>query len=492
MKFMNPIEVSRQLEFQGHWFILGPEDKDLTGRQKFPGIMHFKADGAAKLSIIGCCGKDFLLNHKKVPVITGRCCSCSSEQGMSDIWVSIFDAWGGAYGSLLCPAVMKSDFVFSDMWMGSSPLCQKDDICFSSVSFGVNNLEHLLFSNHFHSNWEASSKKFTIECTLPKSIVLFEDQDVQISISFSCEGGSWTLVQLDAALHEYVRVEIKSLRAGLPYYGKEKSYEYYIDAISSFLGILISARPYIYDIRGVQSDEPGTPKWFYRRWRRSLPHTTDLSRSYVKCLFPIISEGIDYQNVVKEYFRKYDSVKHNIRTLIDYNLGNQALTTKSLADLVFAFEGLSNHLFKTENKQYVETARENLYHVKMREDILSLCNDEQRKWINGRLDLNATLAIKLRVAVQELKELFPLLKKEDVATKLISYYRDARHTTAHSLSQADLNMDFYVSSIEWFTLFMAVLIIDRMTLDVEIIKKCLKPWEHTLLGLEKTIEDGLA
>ena len=493
MKFMLANEVAKSLELQGHWFVLGHEEKELAkGMQNFPGIMRFKADESAKLSIIGCCGDDYLLNHKKVPVITGRCCSCSSEQGMSNVWVSIFDAWGGSYGDLTCPAIMKSDFAFSEMWIGGSPFCQKSDVSFNSVSFAINNLEHLLFSNHFHSNWDPASKKIAIDCTLPKSIVLFEDQDVRVSISFNCEGGSWSLVQLDAALHEYVRVEIQSLKGCLPYYGRVKSYEYYIDVISSFLGILVFTRPYVYDVRGILTEATEIPKCFYRRWRRSLPRISDSSRSYVKCLFPIISDGIDYQNVVKEYFRKYNQIKHDVGTLIEHKLGTQTLTIKSLADLVFAFEGLSNHLFKTENAQYVEAIRDNQDHKKMRDAILALCNDEQKLWINGRLDINATLAMKLRVAVQKLNGLFPLLSKQSVASKLVSYYRDSRNTSAHSLSRADLNIEFYVSTVEWFVLFIAVLILERMSLDVSIIKNCLKEWEHALEGLEKTIENGLA
>ncbi len=494
MRFLQINDVSQQLNVQGHWYLLDSQDYEITpARLNFPGMMRFQADGDARLSIIGSCGADYTLRRKRVPVVVGRCCSQTGtpKEKCFDGWASIFDAWGGSFGNITCPAVMKSDFAFSDVWLGPSPLCQKSDACFDSVNFGINNLEHLLFSNHFRSNWEPSAKKLSIECTLPKDLILFENSDVRISISFICDGGSWTLVQLDSALHEHVRVEIEALKGPIKFYGKTNSYEYYVNAISSLLGLMIFNRAYIFDVRGEKKKKDNSPQWFCRRWRRTIPQSSAGTRAYLKCLFPIVSENQNCRGIVEEYIRKYDSIKRDVDTIIQLKHGTQTLTIKSLADLLFAFEGLSNHLCKAENAAYVESLRDNEDHKKIRDDILSRCTAEQVKWIGHKLDISATFAVKLRVAAQLLKPFFAILGDDKLTDKLISYYRDSRNGTAHSLSHTDLNVDFYVSSIEWLAMFMVSLILKRLSLDDEMLRGCLKAWEHTLSELEETIKDGL-
>lgn len=121
MRFLQINDVSQQLNVQGHWYLLDSQDYEITpARLNFPGMMRFQADGDARLSIIGSCGADYTLRRKRVPVVVGRCCSQTGtpKEKCFDGWASIFDAWGGSFGNITCPAVMKSDFAFSDVWFG--------------------------------------------------------------------------------------------------------------------------------------------------------------------------------------------------------------------------------------------------------------------------------------------------------------------------------------------------------------------------------------
>jgi hypothetical protein len=423
------------------------EKKTLVGvwsipgqRRKCYGTLHFELDGEQKLSIIGDLG-DFDYSHfSRLPefdVIHGAC----REDGQIKC-VTIFDAKYSRrstprpYGDMLS----ESDITFQDVWIGAGFYDKREDIVFSSFSFGLNNIEmwHNT-SNFFSRNYDSKKNSISTEMTIPDPIDFFSDDKVTISVAYWNQESGFGAGQTESTIRCIPYISISAKKGNMPYYGEEESFEFYFLMIFQLFQLLFLGQTFFFCMYGHISLSTSRKKTIPLLFREELLFARDITlKQRTKfflpdnVLFPYQSIKDNLPNLISNFQRYYKK----LRVVLDSAISSICATShgmNSLPLLLFSMEGLQQIFYHslgegTSEENAVEYSSFN----SMRDQIVQCCKTkEQKSFVKREISWKKSFRDRLFAILLDQKEVFSFLD-DDMCSSLADDLKKIRNDAAHS------------------------------------------------------------
>lgn len=376
--------------------------------------------------------------------------------------VTVFDAFGsGLQGNLMSPETCVTEFAFSSFWVGPYGFRSKDDARFKSVSFGINGLEGWYIRQSFDFNQdEKDYSQIEIKYKRPDEVMLFEDNLVTIKIGYAFHTSGFSLAQSKAEIVQTPRIVINAKNGKLPYYGGKNSFEFYVEFIHSFIGLLIGNDAFMYDLKCVAEPmkfdaEKKQPRQleilFEYRWSRELPamvHSDPLS-----VIVPF-EDGGKIVNAAKVFWGCFAKFGELFECMLMYTYKWRTITEHTLPEMVFLFEGMSKMLYldecRAEKKSRVVASGD----WDKIEEIKALTlerGDKKLSEMASRLfSEDPSLRDMMTVIFNKTREALPILKDDKTRGHLMTYLCKRRHGTAHSGKEERMSIQLDI----WCTKFL--------------------------------------
>lgn len=430
-------DVHDSIEAMGEWAIEG-EDKSAFG------VLRHEPTKLANLKIFG------MVNAEAPGTIVGK-----REGGHC---ITVFDAVGlHPYGNLLSPETCVTEYGFSSFWEGPQCFTKKSDVEFRQATFGINGLDGWYSPRAFDCSNEGKKRtKIRVEYKRPKTIKIFEDENVRIKVGYAVETSGVSIAQCRMEVAQVPRVIIRAKRGKIPFYDGVKSLESYIRFAHNFLALLIGKDALLYDLmctseflRVRKSDNSKIPvklvhgeKIFKYRWSRSLP--IEVKSDPLSIVIPL-SKDLDICNASKQFAKAFFADRELFESIVAYTYSWRTLTDNTLPEQVFLFEGLCKRLLLKEcrdEKMNRLGKSGDLKTIQQIEQLPAIAADKNMREMVKRLrNPDPSLKDMLTVAFRSTSDVFEFLQNEELAKDLKKYLGKRRNGTAHSSKACDSSVD---------------------------------------------------
>lgn len=350
--------------------------------------------------------------------------------------------------------LMKIVIGVSDVWAGSNPIqdlpMDKNDWRLHSYSFSLNGLEDWCGGVPFDVSPKDAGAGVTINYKRPESILVYEDDKVKVFISYDWRSSGMGIRQTSATITHAARIYItcKTELELLPYYGDEGSFSYYERFLTYFFGILIGGGAYDYARKGWLSTVANEGWSLFVAKSKPINTAKNMYRA-PWTVFRLINGKLP--KITQKYFGAYDKCEDDLYTLYASINAHQQVDMKSLAELLFAFEGLFAPSLSLEGDKYLRDHKGSQEARQLLDNVLEKCSKEECAFLKEKIQILLTYAMKLRVATEVARREFPCLQwdSEEFWTNLIQHLRNSRNLTAHSLERGAFDAECYMASIEF-------------------------------------------
>lgn len=430
-------DVHDSIEAMGEWAIEG-EAKSVFG------VLRHEPTKLANLKIFGT------VNTEAPRTIVGK-----REGGHC---ITVFDAVGlHPYGNLLSPETSVTEYGFSSFWEGPQCFDKKSEVRFRQATFGINGLDGWYSPPAFDCSNEGKSRtKIRVEYKRPKTIKIYEDENVRIKVGYAVETSGVSIAQCRMEVAQVPRVIVRAKRGKIPFYDGFKSLESYIRFAHNFLALLIGKDALIYDLmctseylRFRRSNNSKNPvrlvhgeKTFKYRWSRSLP--VEVKSDPLSIVIPL-SKNLDICNASKQFAEVFFSDRELFESIVAYTYSWRTFTDNTLPEQVFLFEGLCKRLLLRECREEKVNRLENSGDLKTIQQIEQLpvimADKDMREMVKRLRHPDPSLKDMLTVAFASTSDVFEFLRNEELAKNLKEYLGKRRNGTAHSSKKCDSSVD---------------------------------------------------
>lgn len=336
------------IEHLGYWWV-----PSVTGDQQLllrPGEIHAEPPRDFKLQVLGNLECEltpkglaalWLKNpFRKYKVINGACsggkritlfdCTLTHQQ-----WDSSDD-----------PHLIKSDIQYFDSWIGDECFTRKDDLKFVKFFAGMAGLREWHNVSAFVCHDESKEHKSSIAYQSPESLLLYDDMNVEIRLSYSWRPPSRSIAQHEASISHDARLVLKAKSSAVSFYGDRSSVEWYLTGVRTVIGLMIGFGNPLYACRGcVRLPAPGVQKIeLARSWWRDI--SKEVVSSPLDVWVPFSRLNNDINSIVHGFFALPEQVQ-NFAGHVVYMNGerHKDLTQGVLPSLVALFEGMQRELY---------------------------------------------------------------------------------------------------------------------------------------------------
>ena len=336
------LKEREEQEYLGVWWI--PSDN--AEQRNVSGVMRIAEGEKLDLQLLGT----FSLGERKFafenyPVVNG------ASHGLKRF--TMFDVSVVGQESNGSPAELDETKLWClEGWVGPECYTKKEDIAFFSLSAGMFGLSawHNVCPFSFDDNWEVHETKLVYK--RPEDVLLFEDDYVTISVGYAWKGPTRAIGQTEAAVRHEAQFVIKSKAGKLPFYGDNRSYEFYLNCVRTIIGLMTGAPAPLYNCTGVlrrhempHDGKPFVPEIVLKHtWRRDMPKLPGKGLSPLDVLVPYAKLG-NVREVMNNFFKLPKLVRDFAGHLVYLNGCDSNMTQGVLSELVFMFEGIHRELY---------------------------------------------------------------------------------------------------------------------------------------------------
>lgn len=411
--------------------------KNLTGKWWIPGSDHrcygtltFDISGEQHLKIIGSLEKNHPGTFQHYNVLHGYC-----QMDKKIYCVTLFSAWHTSLSgfSISKEAIGENIIGFQDVWIGNRFYEKQEDVKFASFSFGIHNLENWLDERTvFSINWNPFPSMTTTTMTLPPEVELYEDDNVKIGIRYTYYGPGTYMGQLETSMGYCPKISISSKKELLPYYGEERSFEYYWRCVFKFFELLLDGYTYYFDLQGFGI----IPEIKIQQEKMELifSHLITPKQSKNIIAYQVLMPYKKIKEILFTTFHNFMKYQKNIDAILE-NLFIYTMTNRyhnnPLPSLLFALEGLQQVFYKRfgEGKSEENSGEYEAFEAK-KEKIKSQCPEELHPFIKNTIRWQCPFGKRLSRMIQEYHDTFPFIS-DDICNKLSNDLKEIRNQYAH-------------------------------------------------------------
>lgn len=450
----------------------------LTGKWWIPGSEHhcygtltFDISGEQHLKIIGFLEGKHPGELQKYEVLHGYC-----QMDNKTYRVTLFNAWHTYLSGPMLNGqdICENTIVFQDIWIGNRFYDKRDDVKFSSFSFGIHNLE----------NWQDERRVFstdiknfpavtTATMTLPPEIKLFEDDNVEIEITYFCQAPGFREGQLSTSMRYCPLICIKSKNDLLPYYGEKSSFEYYWYCVYEFFELLLDGHTYFFDLRGFGK----IPEIKVTQEKMELLYSRPINPKQRRDVFPhqILMPYKKIKDSLYGTFSGFMNCQNDIMGILE-NLFTFTTTNtyhiNPLPSLLFALEGLQRIFYgKFGESSSDENKADYADFENKKNTIISCCPEALHSFIKQKLSWQVPFQKRLYRMIKEYSAVFPTIS-DDVCEKLSKELKDKRNQSAHCDNREDTSWGVIFNLTRFVEYFHYAIILHNCGMPQETIKNC--------------------
>ena len=448
------------VDVRGIWYINGEE------RQRF-GVLSYSPTKGALLKVFGML-KDLGTCRITGLLEDGRC-------------VTAFNAtFKGVSGNLLTPEICTTEFIFFDFWEGPVAIDNRDNAQFRSVSFGIHGLDRWYHRPAFNIKPDAlMSDGIEIKYQRPKSMELFSDDQVLITVEHNFKTSRISVVQNKAEIVQTQRIMIRAKNGKLPFWGDEKSFDFYIRFIHCFIGLLIGGDAFAYDFICIaeqfQQDKFGNILQYEKafNYRRAVDLPMRVQSNALSILVPCDDEGV-IVNMAKAFFVCFKKCGELLGRLLTYSYNWRTLTEYTLPELLFLFEGLSKRLYFNEcratKKKRVVDSGDWVRIEKIKQLVRGDADTTLRKIADRLFTEEPSLRDIVVTVFGKTASALPILEDPKIRSRLIDYLMKRRNGAAHAVNKSDINIQFDVWCKMFLFMDMLAMVLVYCGMSADVIK----------------------
>lgn len=345
------LKERQEQEYLGVWWI--PNDGD--EQRNVSGVMRIAEGEKLDLQLLGTFSpgeRSFAL--KDYPVVNG------ASHGLKRFTIFNVSVVGRQFNGSEPSELDETKLWCLEGWVGPECYAKKEDIAFFSLSTGMFGLSawHNVCPFSFDNNWDAHETKVVYK--RPEDVLLFEDDYVTISVGYAWKGPAQSIGQTEAEVRHEAQVVIKSKSGKLPFYGDDRSYEFYLNYIRTIIGLMTGAPAPLYNCTGVlqrhempHDGKPFVPEIVLKHtWRRDMPKLPEKGLSPLDVLVPYAKLG-SVREVAGNFFKLPKLARDFAGHLVYLNGFCSVMTQGALSELVFMFEGIHRELYGSDKKLIV-------------------------------------------------------------------------------------------------------------------------------------------
>ena len=364
-----------------------------------------------------------------------------------------------------------SQLLFVDAWIGPRKFESKDEVVFDRFFVGINGVSEWYEYGYEKAITTSSERERSVQMVVPKPILIYEDDEVLVEVVFRPDMAKENGFELRFTSGIMITSKVGPMR----YYGEDHSFEYWKKVFFSFIGLLIGRHAVILDCIGFVTDDDSHNQEIALRhlWRR------DIKKEYLKT---IKTEDIRFPwRLVKDqllacansYVTLGDEAIYFIGHLVYLQAKDEALQQSLLPELIFMFEGLENTLYEEENQKALAPRKE-----QGKKMLKQLCQGQAKElisWAKQNISFYLFLDDRLKIAIEDIGEVYPYLQEHNLVNVLFKYIKDRRNKYAHGRADDYYYADFrlYMFCIFWLWTFISSMILHRCGMSLEVVKKCL-------------------
>ena len=449
LKSLNPADNWQERILVGNWIIPGlfNGDTEVFGELRFDG----HSSNELKLTYNP---KEISLKSNPIDVVRinkvyGECNyhDGASTQSTGDLLFDCFVTKATSPLDLIFNKrpVAEVTIVAQSLWLGTGlkNIESKENLRFREFEFGISGLESWCDEFKFISQVATKPSGIRLEYLLPKTIDLYDDEKVDIKLRYSCNGPECAIGQTELKLAHHARlcIKVKDEERGMPYYGEFDSLEFYSKMVVAFFSFLIGDGEFAYDFHGVFS---GTnDAYFYMQrieQKKCQPRHKKAPYTAYKLLIGHFPERL------REFILSFKCKYGQLWTLNKYINAFSSIDDKSLSELLFAFEGLFDVVFKAESETFLKTDPDMAQKERFRNEILDACAGEAASsFAAQRIQISLSYAQKLRIAFDvAINELTCLRHTTSVFRDwIVALLKNERVSAAHSLENEQFNAELF-------------------------------------------------
>ena len=433
----------------GTWWIPGAG----TGTVKLSGELIFNTATGGSLTLSG----ELSTTTEKISVIHG--------EGNGKECITIFNAYvdGVFFHRTHTGLVVTQTVRFFDMWSGPQLFERKEDIVFTEYVFGIHNVENWLDHRGFRTAPHAiRGNKASLLFTIPRPVLLFEDDRFSILLTSDRVGTTVSFGQLVSTIEHFPRIVIRSKKGQLPYYGKTDSFSEREGMIFTLISLLMGTATWPFGPEGYGFSDANqfscfsSPTLFHcvqQDWREIIPAPTP---SAPELLFPYKTIGKRFPTIAAHFSNVFRSNENAIAVLFQLQSGQKTLNATTLPELLFAFESLEKVLLDKKNKKLENKDKTKIDRIKNK--LHPACTKKEWQLISNRLaPMGLSFSRRLRLVFWEVESIYPDLK--DVGSPLVEYLNKSRNNYAHEAKSTSDDNSLYRFAASWVAELMTVMIL---------------------------------
>ena len=441
MQNFSPSKMFEKRRYQGIWWIPGSDTKCY-------GTLFFDIDGEQKLCLIGNIEEEnplsFVVNSR-FRTIHGECwinrkLTC----------VTVFDAVciNLTTNLLDTKALPESTLSFSELWIGNVHYNTREDISFSVVYFGLNNLEKWKNDKGvFVSTIEEHLKSVSTDMKTPESIVLFSDEKVTISIDYIKQFPQLSIGQTEYTISCTPSIRISAKNGSLPYYGNEGTFEYYSLFMYHLFSLFLFGQTFFFCMHGYQSAPQGDLS--IQPIQEELLYARDITAKQRKSihllqdvLFPycVIKDCLEV--FIVSFHREYKRMRIVLETLLS-SIQSSSYTTESLPRLLYSLEGLQQLFYHSlgEGRSPENIENYTLFN-ETKNKIVQLCDTEDlKRFVRENIHWKKTFRDRLFYILMDNRNIFDFLN-DSISGRLSDDFKKIRNDAAHSNERDSSFIDY--------------------------------------------------
>ena len=454
LESVNPSDNWQERVLVGHWVVPGlfGRDENVFGELRFDGLSSSKLKLLYNPKVISL--KDNPIDVICIERVYGEC-TYHDDTFSKNTEVLLFNCF-------VAKAPSPLDLVFNNrpvaevtitvqhIWLGHGlkSVGSKEDLRFREFSFGIKGLEEWCDDFRFTSQLKTNPCGIKLDYLLPQDIYVYDDRNVCVKLRYSCNGPSASLGQTELKLAHHARlcITVKDEQNGLPYYGEFDSLEFYSKMLTTFFSLFIGDCAFAYDLKGCFFTI--NDAYFYTQ-RTKQPASRPRNKKAPYTVYKLISQRfLPITNCFFQAFRKHYG---ELWSLNKYVNSFAAIDEKSTSELLFAFDGLFDVVFKTESDSYFKLDSGLIWKRELRTKILNLCDDgETRTFVAQNIHVSLSYAQKMKIALNTARKELPCLLHETdfFCDWMIKQLRRERVSAAHALATDPFNERIFFAIFE--------------------------------------------
>lgn len=342
------LKERQEQEYLGVWWIPSADAE----QRNVSGVMRIAEGEKLDLQLLGTFSPgERQFAFENYPVVNG------ASHGLKRFTMFNVSVVGQQFNGSEPPEFGETKLWCQEGWIGPECYSKKDDIAFFSLSVGMFGLSawHNVRPFSFDDNWEAHETKLVYK--RPEDVLLFEDDYVTISVGYAWKGPTRAIGQTEADVRHEAQFVIKSKAGKLPFYGDDRSYEFYLNFVRAIIGLMTGAPAPLYNCTGVlrrhempHDGKPFVPEIVLKHtWRRDMPNLPEKGLSPLDVLVPYAKLG-NVREVISNFFELPKLARDFAGHLVYLNGCGSNMTQGVLAELVFLFEGIHRELYGADTK----------------------------------------------------------------------------------------------------------------------------------------------